>query len=248
MPEINRPVLICDLDGTILRNNSFPLWISYLIAGPLPDFGFRARARLSLRAQKLVLQRRFGRIDHQQLMRGVQQAWYDAGGERASKSAERIQRRLRHLVRPAFEPLLRQIADGEHDAVLATAAAGEYAIGLGQQLGFRHILATPNRLELDQPLNVGPQKLWRVLEFLVGQRWVDRPLVLLTDHIDDLPLVLHSHAVGWFGSAAAMEHAGGQADGVKLISCNELDAVALSHALSELVAHAAAPRSRSRGC
>ena len=41
--DARRPVLICDLDGTILRVNSFPLWILYLIAGRLPELGFGAR-------------------------------------------------------------------------------------------------------------------------------------------------------------------------------------------------------------
>ena len=71
----------------------------------------------------------------------------------AGNVAERVPTLLRRRVRPAFEPLLQQIAAGEIDAVLATAAAGEYALPLGRQLGFRHVLATPCRLPPDGALN-----------------------------------------------------------------------------------------------
>src|SRR3954454_13742137 len=84
------PVLICDLDGTILRSNSFPLWILYLMGGRLPEFGLRSRLALSLKVQKLLLQRRLGGIEHERLMRGVQQAWHIAAHRAADGAADRI--------------------------------------------------------------------------------------------------------------------------------------------------------------
>jgi phosphoserine phosphatase len=236
MPRDDTSVLICDLDGTILRANSFPLWILYLIAGPLPELGLRRRAVLSLRAQTLLLRRKLGRIDHEQLMRGIQEAWHDAGGTDAA--ADRVPRLLRRLVRPMFEPLLHQIAVGRIDAVLATAAAGEYANVLGYQLGFRHVLTTSCRLARHGALNVGRQKLLNVLEFLSDQGWAERPLVLLTDHLDDLPLMRHCDAVGWFGSASAMARSVALAGGTKFIDCRGLDADTLSAAVVELSAYA----------
>ena len=231
------PVLICDLDGTVLRINSFPLWIMYMIAGPLPEVGWRARARLSLRAQGMLARRKFGRIDHRQLMAGTQAAWHEAAGS-GDAPADRVATTLRWFVRPALEPLLRQIAAGETDAVLATAAAGEYAIALGRQLGFRHVLTTPLQLAPGEPINAGTQKLLRVLDFLADQNWAGRPLVLLTDHLDDLPLMRYADAVGWFGSGAAMPQARLLAEGAKFIACRELSEPATAVALSALSAHA----------
>jgi phosphoserine phosphatase len=238
MPRDETPVLICDLDGTILHANSFPLWVAYLIAGPLPGLGFHARIRLSSRVRRLLLRRKLGRIDHTELLRGIQEAWYEAGGRETGAAADRVQALLRRRVRPAFEPLLRQIAMGEMDAVMATAAAGEYAIRLGRQLGFGHVLATPCRLARDETLNARGNKLIQVLEFLTRQYWAERPIVLLTDHLDDLPLIRHSDAVGWFGSARAMAQASALANGTKFVLCQRLDGTQMLQALAEMSAHA----------
>jgi phosphoserine phosphatase len=232
------PVLICDLDGTILRSNSFPLWILYLMGGRLPEFGLRSRLALSLKVQKLLLQRRLGGIEHERLMRGVQQAWHIAGHRAADGAADRIATLLRKRVRPAFEPLLQQINAGEFDAVLATAAAAEYAEPLALQLGFRHVLTTPGRLPPDGLLNKGAEKLRRVQDFLAGRRWQDRARVLLTDHVDDLPLLQHCHAAGWFGSAEMLARSRAATEGVRIVDCRALDAAALLSAIGALSEHA----------
>jgi phosphoserine phosphatase len=243
MPEAERtadraPVLICDLDGTILRGNSFPLWILYLMGGRLPGFGLRSRLLLSVQVQKLLLQRRLGRIEHVRLMRGVQQAWHIAGRDSTHSAARRIATLLRNRVRPAFEPLLQQIAAGEIDAVLATAAAAEYAEPLALQLGFRHVLTTPGRLPPDGRLNHGAEKLRRVQQFLASRQWQDRCRVLLTDHIDDLPLLQHCHAVGWFGSAEMLARSLAASQGVRIVDCRALDAAALLRTIDGLSEHA----------
>jgi phosphoserine phosphatase len=238
MANAASPVLICDLDGTILRSNSFPLWIMYLMFGRLPELGLPARTMLSLRVQKLLLHRRLGRIEHVRLMRSVQRAWHIASEGAASSAADRVPAQLRRLVRPGFEAVLQQIAAGEIDAVLATAAAAEYSRPLGLQLGFRHVLATPCRLPPDGALNHGAEKLRRVQEFLACRQWDGRPRVLLTDHIDDLPLLQHCDAVGWFGSAEMMARALAEAKGVRMVDCRRLDAQALSRALARLSDHA----------
>jgi phosphoserine phosphatase len=237
MADATAPVLICDLDGTILQSNSFPLWITYLMFGHLPGHGVRARMMLSLRVQKLLLQRRLGRIDHVRLMRGVQLAWHEANHAVAAGAADRVPALLQRQVRPAFEPVLQQIAAGEIDAVLATAAAGEYALPLGARLGFRHVLATPCRLPPDGALNHGGQKLRCVLQFLADRQWERRLRVLLTDHLDDLLLVQQCHAVGWFGSAEMLARAVAAAKFVRFVDCRSLTAPALSRAIAALSAH-----------
>jgi phosphoserine phosphatase len=238
MANASGPVLICDLDGTILRSNSFPLWILWLMAGPLPEISLRARVMLSLRVQKLLWRRRLGRIGHALLMREVQHAWHAASHGASDGAADRVPALLRRRVRPAFEPVLQQIAAGEIDAVLATAAADEYARPLGLQLGFRDVLATPSQLPPDGALNHGAEKLRRVQEFLRCRQWAERPRVLLTDHIDDLPLLQHCHAVGWFGSAGMLASVRAETKGVTFVDCRRLGATALGRAIATLSAHA----------
>ncbi len=239
----NSPVLICDLDGTILSGNSFPLWLLYLMFGPLPECDLGSRLMLSLRVQRLVLRRRLGRMDHTGLMRGVQQAWYIARQCGSAGLADHMPALLRRQVRPAFEPVLQQIASGEIDAVLATAAAAEYAFPLGLRLGFRYILATPCHLPADGALNHGVEKLRFVQAFLASRQWCARPRVLLTDHIDDLPLALHCHAVGWFGSSAMLAQARAAANDINFVDCRSLDATQLSCAIAALSASPIGARS-----
>jgi phosphoserine phosphatase len=238
MVEANSPVLICDLDGTILHCNSFPRWILHLMFGRLPEFELRSRMKLSLQVQKLLLHRRLGRIEHVRLMREVQQAWHIAGQSARNRATDRMPALLQRLVRPAFEPVLQQIAAGEVDAVLATAAAAEYARPLGLRLGFRHVLTTSCRLPPDGRLNHGAEKLRRVQEFLAQRQWSGRSRVLLTDHIDDLPLLQHCHAVGWFGSAGMLAEAVAEAKGVSFVDCRSLDATTLPRALATLSSQA----------
>jgi phosphoserine phosphatase len=245
MPDDARPVLICDLDGTILDVNSFPLWILHLIAGRLPNLGFRKRARLSLRTQSLLLRRKLGRLDHRQLMREVQSAWHEAVGPDGDPATDWIKGLSRRRVRPILRPVLCRIGSGHADAVLATAAAGEYAIALGRELGFSHVLATRVRLGIDDDLNHREEKLKRVLEFLAVQNWSDRPLILLTDHIDDLPLIDYCAAVAWFGSPAGMRQAQALSNRKKFICCHGLDETAMARALSELTAHACSAETAS---
>jgi phosphoserine phosphatase len=232
------PVLICDLDGTILSVNSFPRWILHLIFGRLAGPGIRSRISLSLRAQHLLLRRELRWIDHQQLMREIQQAWHKACSVNGDESLSGFRASLRRRVRPTLRPLLRRIDSGQIDAILATAAAGEYARGLGCDLGFRHVLTTPVRLAPGQPLNGGDHKLASVLGLLARQGWMGRPLVLLTDHIDDLPLIRHCATVAWFGPSAEMPRAKAHTNGVKFIDCQRLDESAFPLALEELIGHA----------
>jgi phosphoserine phosphatase len=241
MERVDPAVLICDLDGTILRVNSFPLWMLFLILGPLPGIGMGARIVLSLRVQGLLSRRKLRRIDHAGLMRGSQKAWETAGGPALDAAAARFRTLLRRTVRPEFEPLLLEIAAGAFDAVLATAAAGEYAIELGRQLGFEHVLTTPRRLTDGEGINSGARKLAGVVAFLNEREWSSRRRVLLTDHIDDLPLIRHSDAVLWFGPPRELARVQALAAGIQFVACRGPGATTLSRALAAVLGPARSP-------
>lgn len=209
------PVLIFDLDETVLRINSFPLWGRYMIAGRLPGIGAGGRAVLALRVLSLAARRKLGLIDHDTLLRRLRLAWRQATQDHDAAAAV-FQARLMREVRPCLHELLRQVAEHEFDAVLATAAAFEYADGLARQLGFRHILATgPDYVS---PRNSGTTKRDRVMALLHAQNWQTRPRMLFTDHLDDLPLMRECDAVCWFGRDGTCP------DGINLVPCLNLDA------------------------
>jgi phosphoserine phosphatase len=217
------PVLVFDLDETILRVNSFPLWVRFLIAGRLPGLGWRRRALLSLHAQRLLLWRKLGRLSHDALRWRLLLAWQSATGHRRERSVARFQARLLREVRANLRPLLAMVAAEQIDAVLATAAGAEYAEGLGRRLGFRYVLASRHDGHAATPANSGSRKRDRVLAFLREHDWSGRKLVLFTDHLDDLSLMQESDAVCWFGSDATMATAEALAAGPRFIRGPGLD-------------------------
>jgi phosphoserine phosphatase len=134
------PVLVFDLDGTILRCNSFPIWTLFLVAGRLRGIRPLPRLRLSLRILRLITLRKLGRAAHEDLLRGAQAAW--AAFATSNTDQAPLLAALRRRVRASLWPLLTQIGCTNCDAVLATAAAAEYAHPLGNELGFRYVVAT----------------------------------------------------------------------------------------------------------
>ncbi len=235
------PILVFDLDGTILDVNSFPRWALSMVTGNVAGVRARHRLRLSLAAQRLLLARKFGRADHDALMAGLQAAWQRACGDGGEKAAGEFAARMLRRVRPGLRPVLERVARGEADAILATAAAEDYAVALGRGLGFRHILASRRGGNGGAGCNRGARKRDRVLEHVVALGWSGRRLIFFTDHLDDLPLMQAADAVCWFGGEQALRQAREQAAGVPVIGCESLDTGAMMMAFAGR-AHASRPR------
>jgi phosphoserine phosphatase len=221
MPQVE-PVLIFDLDGTILRRNSFPVWAAIMLGLRAPGLALRQRVRLSLAVQRLLLARKLGRIDHDSLLRNLQSLWRAAAAAPGATIAGDLQTRLLRLVRPSLVPVLRLVADDAMDGVLATAAAGDYAVPLGRVLGFSTIIATAVGRPPGEPYNSGEHKRDRVLALLRERGWSERPRIFFNDDLADLPLMRESHAVCWFGSRRGLRQAKAAAPRVRFLPCRAM--------------------------
>lgn len=198
-------VVILDLDGTVLSVNSFRLWAAHMLRARFPHLPPTGRLGIAFAAGRLLAARKAGLMGHETLKWRLQQLWrraVAADGKTVPAAETALIDRLLSFVRPELSPVLAAVADGRMDGVLATAAVADYAHGFAHALALPHVLATPRERPVGTPSNVGPHKRDAVLGFLADRGWLERPLILFTDHEEDLPLIRVCGTVYWFGEEA----------------------------------------------
>lgn len=195
-------LIIFDLDGTILSVNSFRVWTLFMMRGRFSHMNILGRLAVTGGAVAAVAARKARLISHDRLKHYMQRLWQRAVRGDAGASEQRLAEELMAFVRPELVGILAAVAAGKVEAVMATAAAGDYAYCLGRRLGFKHILATPPVCDVAREENIGERKAAGVLKLIKERGWGRYTRVLFTDHRDDLPLARICHAVYWFGPAA----------------------------------------------
>jgi phosphoserine phosphatase len=208
MPDPADPVFLVDLDGTVLTASSFRIWCRMLLTGEA-SVGHRGR-RVAVAAGTAVLlaARRLRLIGHARL-RATLAGWWRWSTEADGVAVAALWAALDTRRRPELDALIASIASGERDAVLATAASAVYARGYAYHLGFRHVVASRGRVVAD-----GVAKRDAVVALLETLSWSDRPLVLLTDGMEDAPLARLCALIHWFGDPDQADAFGVAAGGV----------------------------------
>lgn len=234
MPK-NNPVLIFDLDETILSVNSFPYWVRYMLFGWFGGLSMGKRMVLSRETAKVMMERKFQGGSHLTAKRKLQKLWQQAVvHDNRMRALARFNSGLYKKVRPQMKEVLQAVRDGRVDALLATAAVSEYADHLAYLLGFQHVITTPQASPRQLVENARERKRDNVIAFLEAQGWSDRPRIFFTDHMEDLPLIQKSQLVLWFGKSSDMKKLGYEVPEIKLVNCQPLS----SSKLMELVQNA----------
>lgn len=190
-------VLLVDLDGALLRGNSFHMWLKYVVAGGLGTVRPSPRWRCRLAVLMFSAMRLSRLLDHAAWKRRVQKAWAAAMAGSRDPSRE-LGGFLAVLDARIDKGLLARIREAQANravAVLTTAAAAEYAEVLAGDLGFDAVVATPRGGCVHWRHNIGAVKCRRTLALLEERKWHDRRRILYTDHLDDLPLMAESQQI-----------------------------------------------------
>lgn len=213
----NDPVLIIDLDETLLSINSFPVWAAYFLFEKFAGLDFRRRSLLWLKAAKIFTERKALGRSHAQTKFALHKLWVQAGD---ADALENILTKLEQKIRPNMRGIMDLVAKKEIDAVLATAATSLYAEPLAKRLGFSHVLSTG----LDGVENRSDEKSRRSLEFLARQGWESRKKIFFTDHIEDTPLIIKSDKVMWFGKTEEAQILEQSVPALDIVICRDLSA------------------------
>lgn len=179
-------VLVVDLDGTLIRTNSFPMWLKYLLWGSVK------RGHV-VRATRIVwwsVLRRAHVYSHDELKRRLLDL---------PSSDEEVHLFAQRMTAFACPEVIARTADVAADhRILATAAPHDYvqatAVALG--LTFDAVLAANTEGGVYRGM-AREDKAESVMRHLSeDRRFTNADVTLFTDHRDDLPLARHaSHVV-----------------------------------------------------
>ncbi len=190
-------LVLVDLDGTLVRGNSFHMWLRHMLTD-----GLRTLAPPARYASRLVIciysALRLGRlITHARLKKVCQGVW-DRALSRSSDPDHELNSFLAALMRrvdPRICDWVGRAQDSGAVAVLTTAAPGDYALPLARRLGFDGAVATPRASSKTWSENLRDEKERNTAAYVRRNGWDAKRTILFTDHIDDLPLMQAVHEV-----------------------------------------------------
>jgi len=195
------PVLLFDLDGTLLSINSFPVWVKWMLWGKFTHLPMLWRLKLFIQTATALVRRKAGKDNHAEFKKRLQVAWRGATvKDESCQSSEFLADLMLGYVRDNLRPLINALSRTPYDAILTTAAAEEYAVPLAKKLGFTNVICT--RLAAIPYLeNLAETKMQNTVLELQRLQWGERTRIFFTDHIDDIPLVKVCEKTFWFGDA-----------------------------------------------
>lgn len=175
-----RTAIIVDLDGTLLRRNSFKKYLKFAAWQSLRQLRIdvipRIAAWIAVRKLRLITHSRL----KQRLMRVTEPIM---GPDELHKFANRLARHIH----PKVLKLCRQMRQTNSAVILATAAPASYAALIAQGVSLDGCIATPSSDTPDWRETVREEKRDQVLAFLQCHEL--SLCAIITDHRDDLPLM-----------------------------------------------------------
>jgi phosphoserine phosphatase len=208
MPSMNPAndwAFLVDLDGTLCRTNSFRCWVAFMLRLPLRRIPFRVRFVARLKVFWLLLLRKAGRMSHAAFKFALQQHW--ASLKRATGRGQDLDREFCNAISSRLNPhLLATIKACRRKGtvvVLTTAAPADYAADIAGKIeALDLVVATPVAGDGTWYHNTGAVKRDTTLVALKRAGMAGRKRLLVTDSLEDRPLMAASQAVLLYPPAA----------------------------------------------
>ena len=195
------PVVIFDLDNTLLAGNSFHRLV-YLLhfrrGRPRPTW------RTTAATWRATLRRGVHRQSRVEYKRAVQALLVrDARvGDGDRPFGEAFAQLLETNLDPVVHECFRMAKDRDCLTMLSTGALPEYAMPLGERLDFDVVIATSAFGDDPWVENIGERKREHAQAAAERLGLHNRFSILIADHDDDLPLASACDAVFWHGPGA----------------------------------------------
>ena len=191
----SRQFVVVDLDGTLIDENSMTMFVRY---------SFRLlvrRGRLgdAWRVMKAVFKRKIGLTSHREMKYCIMTVLYPAlSGDDIRSFARSLAGKVNRVVMQIVDEALSR---GQR-VVLATAAPDIYIPEFAGILGIDLFTATKMTGDVDSyEENRGEIKKKRVVELVDSlDGYIE---TVITDHLDDIPLLLHCHGTNLIVSPGA---------------------------------------------
>jgi phosphoserine phosphatase len=178
-PKIN----VIDLDGTLLNTNTFHKWMFFLLKK-----SFLNHPQDSLKLIYIALLRLVKQITHTQMKYKILQI----------SEAQHYQKYIDDFVGTLDiylnKEVLKFIKNDDTINILATAAPELYAKNIAKLYGFEFCLATPSTNTKHWYENIRDNKKNSLLTLMNSMK-IDKVDIVITDHHDDIPIMLLAKSV-----------------------------------------------------
>lgn len=185
-------VLVVDLDGTLVRTNSFRTWtMRHFVGAAAMQVGTRRYVKRAAAFILLYGLRAMRIISHRRLKSLFLRVWAQTGGSSAEATEYAEWLRVRYLNERVHEFVRAALTAGE-PVVLATAAPELYASPFAARLGMTVIATKPPDGNALCDETIGIRKAVKLREWLANQPG-EHTLTVITDHSDDEPMLALAH-------------------------------------------------------
>jgi phosphoserine phosphatase len=190
----DRPLLICDLDETLIDGNSFRLLVSELAR---PRTWWSLGPSLPLRLAGLVAMRAARRLDRVSFKRATHALVRALPSGRRALLTRRMSLVLQQHLRRDVQAAVSTASKAGFVTLLATAAFEEHVRRLARTCGFDHVTATtwPSGPRSWVELSGGAKR--DAVARAAADLQAGRPWILICDHEDDEPLADLCDEVFW---------------------------------------------------